>query len=68
MSEDARRILESFNDDYEELGLRRGTVNDQVLVLMTRASQMSSLGMIVPETDPDRIAENLNLVDPASLR
>jgi len=68
MSEDARKLIDHFNDDYEELGMRRDSVHNQVLVCMTRATQMDSMGMLAPETDPDKIAESINLVDPASLR
>ena len=68
MSEDAQELVKSFQRDYDLLEQRRELVNETTLELMVRASQMSASGLLVPETNPDVIIDNLNLVDPASLR
>lgn len=68
MSEDAQALMKSFSYDYEEFNTKRDAVKATEMTMMVRAAQMSQFGLLVPETDPDRIAENLNLVDPASLR
>jgi len=68
MSEDAQVILENFNLEYEQLCRKRDEAKTLELAMMVRANQMHGLGMLVPETNPDVIIENLNLVDPASLR
>lgn len=36
--------------------------------LLIRATQMASQGLLLPQTDPDRIIQDIDLVDPASLR
>jgi len=68
MSEDAQVHIEQYNLEYERLRVKREECTELELQMMMRANQMHTIGMLVPETNPDIIFENLNLVDPASLR
>jgi len=68
MSEDAQRMVETFTLEYEQLCKKREEAKTLELAMMVRANQMSGMGMLVPETNPDVIITNLELVDPASLR
>jgi len=68
MSEDAQVHIEQYNLEYERLRVKREECTDLELQMMMRATQMHTIGMLVPETNPDIISESLNLVDPASLR
>lgn len=68
MSEDAQEHITRFGEMYEDLCSRRERVADMQLELMVKTTQMHAVGLLAVETDPDRIADGLNLVDKTSLR